>query len=55
MNKRLIALILAVASVIGWAIVLILAVGFGAHGSPDKWLIGASGLTGALALLLVLV
>lgn len=55
MNKRLITLILAIAGLLGFLIALILAVGFAAHGSPDKWLIAASGVCTSLALLLVLV
>ena len=44
--------ILILAAIVGFAIALILAVGFGAHGSPDKWLIPAAGLCGFLGVAL---
>lgn len=55
MNRRLASIILAIAGLLGFTVGLILAVGFAAHGSPDKWLGYASGVCTALALLLALV
>jgi hypothetical protein len=45
-------LLFIVASIIGFAIAFILAVGFAAHGSPDKWLVPLAGLLGMVGVLL---
>lgn len=45
-------LILVVASIVGFAVAFILAVGFAAHGSPDKWLVPLSGLLLGVGVLL---
>lgn len=54
MSKMLLAKLLAALCVIGFAVALVLAVGFGAHGSADKWLTDAAGLCGGAALLLII-
>lgn len=44
--------LLALAGTVGFAIAFILAVGFAAHGNPDKWLVPLSGMLIGLAVLL---
>lgn len=44
--------VLTVAAIVGFAVAFILAIGFAAHGSPDKWLVPLSGLLLGIAVLL---
>jgi len=54
MNRPFLAKLLAIASVIGFAVGLLVTVAFGVHGRPDEWLAYASGLCAAVALVLII-